>query len=434
MMIYVTPAEGVSVPGGITIPGNVPFAHDYGSVFQAMLNRIKTTPDDFARAHGLHPKDVAGVIAETATPWPNLLRAIEKSSPLSVRELIDPRYQHRVPVFDDSVNGVVVCHADESASKTRVYHRGGVDAPQVQYYTYFHTAVQKKSPLIPERIVEHYEWDPTDPNLPDEYFNNGHRERQMTVVVGDVNYHWIDGQGKKHIIAARTGDANAISPFTRHSFTVPPGKEGYILAVTDLGAIGNDCFRALAHAVASKHGALAHVDADEKNEYLALMRQVMPVDPASSFDALGGFMFRKYGDVPEETHGPYVRKRLMDETTFHPTFSTFELGLRDDLGLLLDAPRHIWGYNHGKTPVILFWNHERNDAVIEPGASFSIQKHTPYRITNEDDLEGKVLIMESNPAVENPFEQLALVYKFRGEEGLLRAASESELWFKEAAK
>lgn len=424
-----TPSAGIQVPDGIFIPGDVPYRRDVGAVFLGQLNRAKTTPDDFARAHGLHPADVASVIAQKNVPFPNLLTAIEKTSPLSVRELIDPRYAHRVPVHDDSVDGVVVCHADESASKTRVYHRG----KGVKYYTYFHTAVQRLSSIVPEKIVEHYGHDPADPNLPDEYFNNGHRERQMTVAIGHVNYHWIGPDGKKHVVAAKTGDANAISPFTRHSFSVPPGEEGYILAVTDLGAIGTDTFRALAHAL-------------DKDAYLALLKGAMPVDPFSSFDELGGFMFRRYDGMATTLRGPYDQLMLMDDLTFHPTFRASELRMPRDSSshlwaqhdFLLESGRHRWGYNHGSQSVRLEWgrvsSYLDHHATLEPGASFSIQKHVPHAFRNEDGLEGKVLIMESNPIVENPFEQLALVHKFAGDKGLLRAASESELWFREAEK
>lgn len=429
---YTVPSDGVQIPGGIFIPGNIPFARDYGAVFQAQLNRIKTTLGDFAKQKGLEQAYVEAVRDGKAAPNAALLAAIEQSSPLSVRELVDPRYWHRVPVHDDSVGGVVVCHADKSSANYRVYHRSAdPDSPEVKYYTYYHTAAQKKSTIIPEKIVEHFEWDPSDPELPDGYFNNGHRERQMTVTIGEVNYHWIDAQGKKHVVETHDGDANAISPFTRHSFTVPPEEEGYILAVTDLGAIGTDAFRALAHA---------HVADPEA--YLALMKQVMPVDPSSSFDKLGGFMFRKYEDAPEETKGPYIIRKLMDGITFHRTFRALELDLRFDTSVyiwedddfLLDSSQHNWGYNHGGSPVRLEWDSGINQAVIEPGASFSIQKHIPHAFRNDGGLEGKVLIMQSNPVVENPFEQLALVHKFRGEAGLLRAASESEVWFQEVKK
>ncbi len=416
-----TPREGVVVPRGITIPGNLPFARDYGAVFQAQLNRVKTTAKDFARQSELPEDYLNSVLRGENAPNAALLIAIEKTSPLSVRELIDPRYAIRVPILDDSVDGVVICQADESASKKRVYHRGD----DVKYYTYFHTAVQKKSSIIPEKIVEHHEHDPNDPNLPDEYFNNGHRERQMSVTIGTVNYHWIDADGKKHVVETHTGDANAINPFTRHSFTVPPGEEGYILAVTDLGAIGMPDFRALTHAL-------------DKREYLNLMRRMLPADaPLSSFDELCGFMFRRY-DVATSlsyTDGANMQRILMDDITAHPSFvaSEFSLPPTPFCGEYLDILENanIWGYVL-EGVLELFWS--GHTKVIGVDDSYSIQKDIPHRLRGLAGLGGKVIVMQSNPNEESELEQLALVHKFRGDEGLLRAASESEVWFKEAKK
>lgn len=416
---YTTPSDGVSVPGGIVIPGDVPFACDYGAVFQAQLNRIKTTPEDFATQNGLEHAYLKAVLKGKAAPNAALLVAIEHSSPLSVRELVDPRYWSRVPVQDDSVDSVVVCDAEKSNANTRVYYRrAGPRARKVKFYTYFHTAVQKRSTIIPEKIVEHFEWDPSDRELPDGYFNNGHRERQMTVTVGAVNYHWIGPDGKKHVIETHTGDSNAISPFTRHSFTVPPGKEGYILAVTDLGAIGTPDFRAMVHALG-------------KRGYQNVMRQMLPVDaPASSFDELGGFMFRKYQGNPH-------RERLMDGITAHPSFIASELFISappyggPNLDVLVDA--HVWGYNHGDEPVQLLWGNGHSE-FLGTGDSYSVQVGVPHTLQTLGRNAAQVIMMQSNPSQESPLEQLALVHKFRGEEGVMRAASENKLWFKDVKK
>ena len=418
-----TPSAGVQVPDGIFIPGGLPYRHDLGQTILGMLNRIKTTPDDFANANGFNLLTFSDILAGHEDPSDALLIAIEQTSPLNVRELIDPRYAHRVPIHDDSVDGVVICTGEESAARTRVYRRG--KGKGVKFYTYYHTAVQRSSSIIPEKIVEHYEWDPTDPNLPDEYFNNGHRERQMTVAIGSVNYHWIDAERKKHVIAAHTGDANAISPFTRHSFTVPPGEKGYILAVTDLGAIGTPDFRALAHAL-------------DKDEYLALMRKMLPADaPESSFDELGGFMFRRYDDAHHVSHGDGNSQRmLMDDITAHPSFVAYELGLSpapyggDPFSQIVNAS--IWGYVPDTNVVKLEW--ESHTEILGSGDSFSIQPNVPHSINSIAATGTQVFIMQSNPAEESTLEQLALVHKFRGDEGLLRAMSEDQVWFKEAKK
>lgn len=414
---YTTPSSGVVVPYGIRIPGNLPYIRDYGAVLLAQLNRIKTTPADFGNIHSIPPKYIMEVIEGKQAPNSDLLIAIERSSPLNVREMIDPRFKHRVPVLDDSVDGVVVWNSATSNALYRVYYRGD----DVKFYTYHHTAVQKKSPIIPEKIVEHHAHDPGDSNLDDDFFNLGHRERQITTIVGDVNYHWMDEKGGKNILQGKTGDTNAISPFTRHSFTTPPGKSGFILAVTDLGSIGNEYFQSLTQVLSPE-------------EYLALMEKILPVVKDSSFDELRGFMFRRYEDGRDVNHGRYARRILMDGITFHPSFVASELKLSefqgDDLDTRVNA--YMWGYNHGENPVALRWgNHE---AQLEPGASFSIQRNIPHALGTIDGLEGKLIVMQSNPDDENPFEQLALVKRFVGKEGLLRAVYEKRLWFKDGSK
>lgn len=413
---YKTPSNGVIVPNGITIPGNLPYVRNYGYVLLAQLNRIKTTPADFGKIHGVPIDYIMEVIEGKQAPNSDLLRAIEGSSPLNVREMIHPKFKHRVPIFDDSIDGVVVYSPSISDALHRVYHRGN----DVKFYTYHHTAVQKRSPIIPEKIVEHHDHDPKDNNLHDNYFNEGHRERQITFAVGDVNYHWMD-KGKKHVIGARTGDSNAISSLTRHSFTVPPGKSGFILAATDLGAIGNESFQSLTQVLDPK-------------EYLDLMERVLPIVEDSTFGQLGGFMFRRYDDGRVVQQGRYVRRILMDGITFHPSFVASELkldGFQGD-GLDIKVNAYMWGYNHGENPVALRWG--AHEAQLEPGASFSIQKNVPHAFGTVDGLEGKLVTMQSNPDEENPFEQLALIKRFVGDEGLLRAVYEKKLWFKEGGK
>ncbi len=415
--MYTTPSTGVIVPYGIVIPGNLPLAAGYGSVLLAQLNRIKTTPADFGRIHKIPPDYIMEVIEGKNAPNSDLLIAIERSSPLNVREMIHPQFKHRVPIFDDSIDGVVVCSSAASNGLHRVYYRGNNE----KFYTYHHTAVQKKSPIIPEKIIEHYPHDPRDVDLGDDFFNRGHRERQITTAVGDVNYHWVDNNGRKQVISAKTGDANAINHFTRHSFTVPPGKSGFILAVTDLGAIGNEYFQCLTQVL-------------EPEEYLKLIRKVLPVVQSSTFDELGGFVFRRHEEGREVQQGRYTRRILMDGITFHPGFvaTELELGKVQGDGLDIKVNAYVWGYNHGENPVAFRWGSRQVE--LEPGSSFSIQKNVPHAFGTVDGLEGKLIIMESNPDEENPFEQLALVGRFVGEEGLLRAVYEKKLWFKDGGK
>ena len=65
-----------------------------------------------------------------------------------------------------------------------------------------------------------------------------------------------------------------------------------------------------------------------------------------------------------------------------------------------------WGYVHGKVPVLLRWGtHEQE---LEPGSSFSIQKNVSHSFRSVDkDLKSKLVVMESNPDIENPLLEIA---------------------------
>tara|TARA_B100001971_G_C18244492_1_gene573264 strand:+ start:180 stop:1457 length:1278 start_codon:yes stop_codon:yes gene_type:complete len=409
-----TPSGGIQIPGGIFIPEGLPYDKNFGAIFQAMLNRAKTPAPEFAGQTGHDMEYVNDVIQGRKCPTPELLATIERISPLNARELIDPRYRHKVPVFDDSTDGVIVCREKDTKDSLRETHRGHNEL----YYSYFHTATQKKSPIIPELIIEHHEHDPKDPNLDDTYFNRGHRERQMTIVLGNVNYHWKDQDGKPHIIPATTGDANVISSYTWHSFSVPPGKKGAILAITDMGPIRRDDFQAMIQSI-------------DLQDYLEFMKKTLPdlEGENTSFDKLGGFMFRKHADA-EIIDGPkYLQRVLMDGVTFQPHLKTIEYTVKARDGDELDITRgaYRWGYVHGDVPILLRWG--THEEKLEPGASFSIQKNIPHAFRIVDgNLEAKLAVMESNPDLENPLLQLALIDRFT-EDGVQRVHTEKGLWY-----
>ena len=49
-------------------------------------------------------------------------------------------------------------------------------------------------------------------------WNNGHFMHQFTYFIGDVNFYYIDKNGKKQTAMMSTGDSMYITPFTPHSF------------------------------------------------------------------------------------------------------------------------------------------------------------------------------------------------------------------------
>ena len=82
---FYTPSTGILLPGGITIPGNLPYVKDCGSVIRAQLNRTKTTPEDFCNEHGLDLESFKDVINGKQSPTSELLVAIENTPALIAR-------------------------------------------------------------------------------------------------------------------------------------------------------------------------------------------------------------------------------------------------------------------------------------------------------------------------------------------------------------
>ena len=115
----------------------------------------------------------------------------------------------------------------------------------------------------------------------------------------------------------------------------------------------------------------------------------------------------------------------------HQLFTkSFEYSLKkgadeQSLDIKVDADR--WGYNVGETDVALVWGGKQK--IIEPGASFFIQPNVPHAFRNMNDLEGRLVVMEIRPGAGDPYKDLALIYKYAGEEGLKRVHSETKQWF-----
>lgn len=423
LAIHMTPPEGIVLEGNTAIAGGLPYAKNYGAILQSQLNRIKHTVESFAALYGLDAAYLREVTLGRAPLTAAVVRAVATHAPLTVRELIEPRYQGSVPLADDTqTSGVIVCHAADTEQSRRTIQRGP-ESQKVDYYDYLDTAVQRRSPIIPEYIVERFSHDGTSADVPDWTFNNGHRERQITIAIGRVNYHWIDHHGNKRVILTSHGDANFITPFTRHSFTRQPGQYGAILAATDLGAIGTEAFQ-------------QKIQALNLEMFFSMLNEGMlrlPVPLAT--DALGGFIFRRYADTfvssdPAFGAGVYETKILMDNIPCHAHFRAVEYLIKqcddpEDLDITSDAYR--WGFNWGSERVRLYW--AGDSAEVEPGGSFSIQRRVPHALRNVAGGNGRLIVMESHPEAEEPFGQLALIARYSGHESLARVHSETHQWF-----
>ncbi|KKS41649.1 MAG: Helix-turn-helix domain protein [Candidatus Gottesmanbacteria bacterium GW2011_GWB1_43_11] len=142
-------------------------------------------------------------------------------------------------VRDDTDGGVIVKHAQESATTSRIFDRKDKNGMPTPYYEYRDAAMSDLGPFRPEWIKELREVTTEDGNDPDIAYNTGHFMHQLTMYVGPVNLHWKDDSGS-HTLFMDTGDSNYGTPYVPHSFTTrDTSKEAYIMAVTFSGKLGS---------------------------------------------------------------------------------------------------------------------------------------------------------------------------------------------------
>lgn len=410
-----TPAEGIALPNGNFVPGNIPYANNAANILRSQLNRVKRTGPNFAGLYGLDANYLEGVMKGENPITPDIVKVVESHSPLSARELIDPQYRDGVQLIDDSKDGVVIIPASQRASTERSTQRG---PEKKDFYVYGDAAMQRYSHIIPEWIKELHVTDGVNPqDTPDWAFNNGHRERQTTIFFGDVNFHWIDKEGNKYVVQTNTGDANYIPPFVPHTFTTR-GDYGLILAITDLGAIGTQGFQ-------------QKIQEMTLQEYQKMVQSELPtLAEKLATDELNGVMFQRYTRAPTTEQGAYMIRTLMDGIPYQPHSRAVEIHVKQGgtpKTSDIKTPTDKWGYNTGDVPVVLYWGDHQQE--LGPGDSFSIQPNVPFALRNADSLEGKLVMMEVNPEKEDPMDLIALINRHAGQKGVDRVHSEVMQWF-----
>ncbi|MCH8004168.1 MAG: hypothetical protein IH934_06080 [Nanoarchaeota archaeon] len=409
-----TPEGGIVLHNDNFVPGGIPYANNVANILRSQLNRVKRTGPSFAELYGLNAGYLEGVMKGENPMTPEIVQAVERHSPLSAQELIAPGYRNRVPLIDDSKDGVVIVTAQQRASTERTTQRG----PEGRnFYKYGDPSMQRYSPIIPEWIQELYVHDGVNPDTPDWAFNKGHRERQTTIFIGDVNFHWIDKEGNKYVVQTNTGDANYIPPFVPHTFTTRDGN-GLILAITGLGAIGTQGFQ-------------QKIQGMTLQEYQNIVQAELPMLAEElATDKLNGIMFRRYADTSTSDAGAYTMRTLMDGIPYQPNSRAVEINVKqggNPESLDIDTPTDKWGYNTGNVPVVLYW--ESHQQELGPGDSFSIQTNVPFAVRNTNGLEGKLVMMEVNPEKEDPMDLIALINRHAGQKGVDRVHSEVMQWF-----
>jgi len=415
-----TPEGGIVLRNGNHVPGGIPYADNAANILRSQLNRVKRTAPSFAKLYGLNADYLEGVMKGENAITPDIVRAVESHSPLSAQELIAPGYRNRVPFIDDSKDGVVITPASQRADTERSTQRG---PEQRNFYIYGDSAMQRYSPIIPEWIQELYVHDGINPDdVPNWAFNNGHRERQTTIFVGPVNFHWIGKGGQKYVMPTNTSDvgtldANYIPPFVPHTFTTRK-EGGLILAITDLGAIGTQGFQ-------------QKIQEMTLQGYQEMIQEELPtLAEELATDKLNGIMFRRYTDTSTSDAGAYKIRTLVEGIPYQLNSKAVEINVKQSGNpetLDINTPTDKWGYNTGDVPVVLYWKNHQQELGL--GDSFSIQPNIPFAVRNTNGLEGKLVMMEVNPEKEDPMDLIALINRHAGQKGVDRVHSETTQWF-----
>lgn len=385
----------------------ISYKSNVGSVILRLLNGLKHTPQTIGPLLGIAPEELEKIIKGEA----DLTFEIEKKL-VSVRginqwDFYPAEVQHLFPVFDDTDDGVVICRREDTIKSQRTISRG---PDQVPYYIYGDMAMSNLSAIKPEWIKQLYVNDGENANdLPDWAFNKGHFEHQMTYFIGQVNFHWKGKDGKKHVCQMNTGDTNYIVPFVPHSFTTRKEGEGVILAVTYEGAIAEPNFQ-------------SHIATLSMEKYLEMIRSHLSSCLDHLFIGLqNGVIISRYSKAIFMRWGspaPFELIGLGIDT------GIFELNLKKKY-LDLTARFDIWGYNPSSIKIMFAWN--GGCCVLDEGDSFLIRKGISYICAGMEP-GGKLLCFQTGQLCW-PFDELALIEKYIGEEGLRRVHTETTRWY-----
>tara|TARA_B100000378_G_scaffold186703_1_gene151403 strand:- start:618 stop:2900 length:2283 start_codon:yes stop_codon:yes gene_type:complete len=193
----------------------------FGRYFLGLINDLKRRPEDAAKELNISLEHMMDLLEGRKEISSEIISRAKKIWPVSSRDFF--------LIEDDCPNGVKIMHAEDSARSSRIMERGG--SP---YYEYRDTVMSGGAPFRPEWIKELFYVNDNDPNNRTVKWNNGHFMHQFTYFIGDVNFYYIDDNGKKQTAVMKTGDSMYITPFIPHTFATRKGakKNGLILALT----------------------------------------------------------------------------------------------------------------------------------------------------------------------------------------------------------
>ena len=202
---------------------------------RGLLNDLKRRPEDAAKELGFKIEDLEDYLAGKKPISLEFIQTACDKWPINERDFF--------VIKDDCPSGLKIMRSSDSKKSSRIMERAGKP-----YYDYRDTVITSSTTFRPEWIEELCIVEDNDPNNKSVQWNNGHFMHQFTYFIGDVNYYYVDENGKKCVGIMNTGDSCYITPFVPHSFTTRAGakKPGLILALTFGSNLSGDAQQELA--------------------------------------------------------------------------------------------------------------------------------------------------------------------------------------------
>jgi len=341
--------------------------------------------------------------------------------------------------------------------------------------------MSKVAPFRPEWILELCQVTDNEPENNSVQWNNGHFLHQFTYFIGNVNFYYIDDEGKKQTAVMNTGDSMYITPFVPHTFATRNNSEskGLILALTYGGKLTGEHQQELAamsnlgHKFAldfsSKELAIGSLlkynreiatlslkelsirtnisvemlksfeeggnqpqISDLEKIAIALtvnIRDLLPNDKIEKKVIIKNHEDCKMWEYPESTKC-YKFYELASTITL-PFSKSFEVEIQNsnDSELDLVSGLHQYVYNIGKTPITLNWeiNNKKYNEIINSNDSLYMKPFMKHNFRGE----GKLLILRVGGKIPGDSQrELSIV----GKDNTERAISETTLWFDKKGK
>ena len=192
-----------------------------GRNFLGILNDLKRRPEDAARELDVPIEQINAIIEGKKLLSSEIIGLATKIWPVNPSDFY--------VIHDDSPTGVKIMSAEKSEKSSRVMNRAGKP-----YYEYRDTVMSDVAPFRPEWIKQLCVVNDNDPENSTVQWNNGHFMHQFTYFIGNVNFYYLDDDGKKQTAVMKTGDSMYITPFIPHTFATrkDSNKDGLILALT----------------------------------------------------------------------------------------------------------------------------------------------------------------------------------------------------------